>query len=153
MKVKQKNLVKKYPPSEPCDCQVCLSYCQRPGWWTVAQAGNAFRAGYSGRMMLEVSPEHKFAVLSPAFKGCEGGFALQEFATQGCNFLLPDQHCELFGSIFQPLECRFCHHNRPGLGPLCHAIWRWTGKQRQAFCWSGAGASRLGCGICWMLSA
>jgi len=119
--MKPTNLIKKYPPSEPCACQVCLSYCQRPGWWTVAQTGDIYRAGYSGRMMLEISPERKYAVLSLAFRGCERGFALQEFAEQGCNFLSPDQRCELYGSSFQPLECRFCHHDRPGLDPLCHA--------------------------------
>jgi hypothetical protein len=71
-------------------------------------------------MMLEISPERTFGVLSPAFKGCEGFFALQDCKSNGCTFL-KDNRCELHGSGFQPLECRFCHHDRPGLGPLCHA--------------------------------
>ena len=71
-------------------------------------------------MMLEVAPEWTFGVLSPAFRGCEGGFAVREFAQRGCTFLQHDK-CELHGTAFQPLECRFCHHERPGLGPRCHA--------------------------------
>ncbi len=70
--------------------------------------------------MLEVSPEKDLGVLSPAFKGCEGGFALQRFAGKGCNFL-KDGLCELHNSPLQPLECSFCHHDRIGLGPQCHA--------------------------------
>ena len=31
--VKQrKTLNEKYPPFEPCSCEVCLGYCIRPGW-------------------------------------------------------------------------------------------------------------------------
>jgi hypothetical protein len=77
-------------------------------------------AGHGGRMMLEVAPERTFAVLSPAFRGCEGGFAWNEFANRGCCFL-QNSRCELHGTGLQPLECRFCHHDRPGQGPLCHA--------------------------------
>jgi hypothetical protein len=77
-------------------------------------------AGYGGRMMLEVSPDFTFGVLSPAFAGCEGCFALQEFAQNGCNFL-KNGLCELYGTGFEPLECRFCHHSRKGQGLLCHA--------------------------------
>jgi hypothetical protein len=71
-------------------------------------------------MMLEVAPERTFGVLAPAFKGCEGSFALQECASNGCGFLI-NNHCELYGTGVQPLECRFCHHDRPGQGPVCHA--------------------------------
>jgi hypothetical protein len=99
---------------------VCVSFCQRPGWWTVEEAGRAIQAGFAGRMMLEMAPEATFAVLSPAFKGCEGNFALEPCAANGCNFL-KEGRCELHGTGVQPLECRFCHHNRSGQGPLCHA--------------------------------
>jgi len=58
------NLIQKYPPSEPCSCDICLGYCLRPGWWTVAQAARAIDAGYAGRMMLEMSPDLSFGVLS-----------------------------------------------------------------------------------------
>jgi hypothetical protein len=92
----------------------------RPGWWTVKQAAGALEAGYGHRMMLEVAPERTFGVLSPAFKGGEGGFALQQYATRGCTFL-KEARCELYATAFQPLECRFCHHDRPGMGPQCHA--------------------------------
>lgn len=115
-----KTLAEKYPPSSPCTCPVCLAYCERPGWWTVEEAASAIEAGYAGRMMLELSPERTFGVLSPAFHGNEGNIASQLNAARGCNFL-KDRRCELFGTTHQPLECRFCHHDRPGLGPVCHA--------------------------------
>ncbi len=91
----------------------------RPGWWTVAGAAQAIDAGYGSRMMLEMSPDRTFGVLSPAFKGCEGRFALKVFADAGCTFL-KSSRCELFGTGHQPLECRYCHHSRPNLGTACH---------------------------------
>lgn len=114
------NLIKRYTPSKPCSCAICLSYCERPGWWTVEQAARAIDAGYAHRMMLEISPELTFAVLSPAFKGNEGNIALQILSRHGCTFLR-ENLCELFGTGLQPLECRFCHHTRPGLGRKCHS--------------------------------
>lgn len=112
-------LKQKYPPSPPCSCEVCVNYCKRPGWWTVDEAEKAIKAGYANRMMLEMSPDMKFGVLSPAFKGCEGNFALNIYATEGCNFH-KNNLCELFGTGLQPLECRFCHHDRIGQGIVCH---------------------------------
>ena len=70
--------------------------------------------------MLEVSPDFSFGVLSPAFRGCEQYFALQEFSRFGCNFL-SNGLCDLHSTGLMPLECRFCHHSRSGLGPKCHA--------------------------------
>jgi hypothetical protein len=116
----KKTLPEKYPFSEPCTCDICLSYCARPGWWTVEEATWALEAGYGNRMMVEIAPTLTFGVLSPAFKGCEKNFAINQFAKNGCNFL-KDDRCELFGTDHQPLECRFCHHERRGLGPRCHA--------------------------------
>jgi hypothetical protein len=110
----------RYPPSSPCGCPVCQGYCIRPGWWTVEEASRALLAGLGGRMMLEMSPDHSIGVLSPAFKGCELDFAMDQFKERGCTFL-QDGRCELHGSSLQPLECRFCHHDRPGQGPKCHA--------------------------------
>ena len=69
--------------------------------------------------MLEISTDQSFGVLSPAFKGCESGFALQEYAKNGCTFL-NKKKCELYNTEYQPLECRFCHHERTGLGIKCH---------------------------------
>jgi len=115
------DLATRYPPSEPCSCEVCLAYCARPGWWTVEEAECALDAGYARRMMLEVSPERRFGVLSPAFKGCEATFALQRYAKRGCTFLTAGGLCELFETGHEPLECRFCHHDRRGEGPRCHA--------------------------------
>jgi hypothetical protein len=115
-----KTLAGKYPPSQPCVCEICLAYCKRPGWWTVEEAANVMNAGYANRMMLEMAPERTFGVLSPAFKGCEGDFALEHCADQGCTFL-KDNLCELHSTGLQPLECRYCHHDRPGLGEKCHA--------------------------------
>ncbi len=117
---RKRTLAEKYPPSPPCGCEVCLSYCRRPGWWTVAEAERAMEAGYGKRMMLEMAPGFGFGVLSPAFKGCELKFAYNEYASAGCTFLIEDK-CELHGTGHQPLECRYCHHDRPGLGPRCHA--------------------------------
>ena len=116
----KKTLTEKYSPSEPCACPTCLAYCDRPGWWTVSEAERALEAGYGARMMLEISPDRAYGVLAPAFKGCEAGLAMQEYARNGCGFL-EDQRCGLHGTGFQPLECRFCHHERAGLGQQCHA--------------------------------
>lgn len=113
-------LAEKYPPSKPCACEICVSYCKRPGWWTVEEAAQAIEAGYGSRMMLEMSPDFSFGVLAPAFKGCEVAFALNRYADHGCTFL-QDERCELYGTGCQPLECRYCHHDRPGMGPKCHA--------------------------------
>ena len=113
-------LANKYPPSKPCSCDICLNYCRRPGWWTVEQATRAIDAGYANRMMLEMSPELTFGVLSAAFKGNEENVAMNLFEDQGCTFL-KDNLCELFGTGFQPLECQFCHHTRRGLGKKCHS--------------------------------
>ncbi|HLO33147.1 MAG TPA: hypothetical protein VK249_28630 [Anaerolineales bacterium] len=116
----QTNLAAKYPPSPPCSCEVCRSYCKRPGWWTVDEAACAIVAGYAKRMMLEMAPQFTFGVLSPAFRGCEVKFAYNEYASGGCTFLV-DEKCELHGTGYQPLECRYCHHERIGMGPCCHA--------------------------------
>ncbi len=117
---RKRSLEEKYPSSEPCSCSICLSYCRRPGWWTVQEASRAIEAGYATRMMLEMSPDRSFGVLSPAFVGCEMDFAASQCASAGCTFL-KNERCELHGSGLMPLECRFCHHDRPGMGPRCHA--------------------------------
>jgi hypothetical protein len=119
MKTDKPGLYEKYPPSEPCSCDVCVNYCRRPGWWTVGEAENAIKAGFAGRMMLEMSPDKRFGVLSPAFKGNEGEYSYQVFSKNGCTFLKSGL-CELFGTGLQPLECRYCHHDRKGLGIKCH---------------------------------
>lgn len=113
------NLHEKYPPSEPCSCEKCISFCNRPGWWTVEEAEKAIVAGYANRMMLEIAPEEDFGVLSPAFKGNECNYSFQLFSKNGCTFL-QNGLCELHGSGLEPLECRFCHHDRTGLGLKCH---------------------------------
>jgi hypothetical protein len=113
-------LAEKYPPSEPCSCETCLAYCARPGWWAVDEACKAFDAVFGGHMMLEVATERSFGVLSPAFKGCEGMIATNQYTSKGCTFLA-DNLCELLGSGYQPLECCFCHHTRDGQGVKFHA--------------------------------
>jgi hypothetical protein len=85
----------------------------------VKEAARAIDAGYANRMMLEMAPDLSFGVLSPAFKGCEANFAMNINASNGCNFL-KDNLCELFGTGLEPLECRFCHHERIGQGEKCH---------------------------------
>jgi hypothetical protein len=133
------DLARKYPPSKPCSCDICLNYCRRPGWWTVEQAARAIAAGYADRMMLEISPECTFGVLSPAYKGNEVKIALHFFSGQGCTFL-KDNLCELYGTGLQPLECRFCHHTRRGQGEKCHAEiekdWYSQAGQRLVIEWS-----------------
>jgi hypothetical protein len=113
------SLYEKYPPSEPCSCEICVRYCKRPGWWTVSEAEHAIEKGLAGRMMFEISPDFRTGVLSPAFKGNEGNFALKELSENGCTFL-KDGLCELSGTGLQPLECRFCHHERKSQGLRCH---------------------------------
>ncbi|MDR3645038.1 MAG: hypothetical protein P4M02_08195 [Clostridia bacterium] len=113
------SLYEKYPPSAPCSCDICKGYCRRPGWWTVDQAQAAIKAGYARRMMLEISPEMDFGVLSPAFKGAEANLALNIFAGGGCTFFKGGL-CELHATGHIPLECSFCHHSRAGEGTLCH---------------------------------
>jgi len=89
-------------------------------------------------MMLEFAPDFSFGVLSPAFRGNEGFFACQELAMSGCTFLI-DGGCELFGRTFRPLECRYCHHSRPGAGEKCHLEtakdWRTRKGRRVAERW------------------
>ena len=78
------------------------------------------KAGYSNRMMLEISPERTFGVLSPAFNNCEGSFSYQCFSKNKCTFLV-ENLCDLQKNGFVPLECQFCHHTRLGLGQKCHS--------------------------------
>ena len=117
---RKRSLGERFPPSDPCGCDVCLAYCRRPGWWSVSECSKAIQAGHAPRMMLELSPDRSFGVVSPAFAGNEGDFALQKHAAAGCTFLR-EGRCQLHGTGFQPLECRHCHHDRPGAGPLVHA--------------------------------
>jgi hypothetical protein len=119
-KKSRQNLAERFPPSQPCSCQVCQSCCARPGWWTVEEAKKAIEAGLAGRMMLEMAPGFTFGVLSPAFKGCEVSFALECFSQRGCTFHQENNLCELHGTGLQPLECRYCHHNRRCQGVKCH---------------------------------
>jgi hypothetical protein len=117
---RRQSLAERFPPSEPCSCETCTGYCIRPGWWAVREAQAALDAGLGGRMMLELSPNQNFCVLAPAVRGFEGSIAPRRFGPSGCGFLRRGL-CELFGTGLEPLECRFCHHTRPGLGQRCHA--------------------------------
>ena len=138
MKMVKVNLFELFPPSPGCDCDICRGYCKRPGWWTVEQAERALNKGYAHRMMMEISPEFDFAVLSPAFYGCEGYVATNEKAENGCNFL-KDGLCELHGSDIYPLECAFCHHKRVGQGIICHTFiareWKTLKGQKLVASW------------------
>jgi hypothetical protein len=117
---RKKDLRAKYPESPPCSCDVCVSYCRRPGWWTVEEAFRALEAGYGDRMMLEMSPDRAFGVLAPAYRGSEMSFGVRPASEPQCTFLV-NGRCELHGIGYQPLECRVCHHSLPGLGPRCHS--------------------------------
>ena len=136
---RKRDLNTKYPDSPACSCGVCLSYCKRPGWWTVAEAAKALEAGYARRMMLEMSPDRAFGVLAPAYKGCEMSFALRPANDPGCTFLVSGL-CEIHSTAFLPLECRACHHDRPGIGPRCHAdiekVWNTSAGRALVVRWS-----------------
>jgi hypothetical protein len=66
-----------------------------------------------------MSAHRSVGVVGPAFRGNEVDFALQRHASAGCTFL-DGGRCQLYGTGLQPLECRYCHHDRPGLGSRCH---------------------------------
>ena len=112
-------LYARYPPSPPCACPTCVSFCARPGWWLVSEARAAIDRGLARRMMLEISPELDLGVLSPAFRGNEGRLATRATARNGCTFLSGGL-CALHGTGLQPIECRHCHHARAGSGDRCH---------------------------------
>ncbi|HOT61299.1 MAG TPA: hypothetical protein PLU93_00395 [Treponemataceae bacterium] len=112
-------LYARYPPSAPCSCPTCVSFCARPGWWLVSEARAAIDRGLARRMMLEISPELDLGVLSPAFRGNEGLIATRAAAGGGCTFLALGR-CSLHGTDLQPIECRHCHHARAGSGDRCH---------------------------------
>jgi hypothetical protein len=139
MKYSDRNLFRQFPPSPTCSCDICMFFCHRPGWWTVGQAEKVIQAGWARRMMLEISPDNAFGVLAPAFKGNEGYYALQVFRRKGCTFF-HDRHCEIYNTGFLPLECAYCHHERKGLGPACHAAlekdWRTPWGQALVVRWS-----------------
>lgn len=97
-------------------------------------------------MMLELSMQLKIGVLSPAFKGCEGSMAKQQYSQAGCNFFNGGL-CELYDTGLEPIECRFCHHGRKGQGAVCHAAlesdWNTPAGQALVIKWlSGAGSMK-----------
>lgn len=101
------------PPQQVAPAMCAEIIADAPVGGTVGQARRAIEKGYASRMMLEISPDFKFAVLSPAFYGCEGFIATNDGAKNGCNFL-KEGMCELHDTDFLPLECAFCHHERVG---------------------------------------
>ncbi len=112
-------LYHRFPPSEGCACPTCISFCRRPGWPLVEEAHLAIDAGLAPRLMLEFSPDLSFGILAPAFSQNEGMFALSCFSNNFCTFF-DKGSCALFGLVYRPLECRFCHHERIGQGNACH---------------------------------
>lgn len=119
MKTVETSVRAAYPASPSCSCPICVGFCRRPGWWLVSEARRAIELGYARRMMLEFAPGFSFGVLSPAFKGNEGNFALQAHAASYCTFF-EGGRCALYAASLQPIECKFCHHDRIGLGTKCH---------------------------------
>ena len=132
---RERSLVEKYPPSAQCSCAICISYCRRPGWWTVEEAAAARQAGDGDSMVLEVGPGNAFRFLSPPFSGNEVVFTAKEVAGQDYTFL-ENERCQLYVTSHQPLECPFCHHDRPGQGT---SGYRDVGKQ-----WSSPAERALG---------
>jgi len=85
---------------------------------------------------LSTSTHYPFGVFSPAFKSCEKSFATHQFANNDCNFLKNDC-CEFYGTGHQPLECRYCHHERRSFGLQVMQI----SKRLEGACQSSAGGS------------
>lgn len=112
-------LYKRFPPSESCSCDICTSYCLRPGWPLVQEARMAIENGQANRLMIEFSTDYAFGILVPAFRGNEGLYALDIYSHNGCTFLT-SSGCLIFETRYRPLECCFCHHARNGLGLSCH---------------------------------
>ena len=133
-------LYAKYPPSPPCSCRTCSYFCARPGWWLVHEARLAMENGHAKDMMIEFSPDASFGVLTPAFKGNGGYFALEAYAHNGCTFL-DEGRCSIHRLPYQPMECRFCHHTRLGRGLQCHADiakdWNTSKGRRLVMHWLG----------------
>jgi len=69
--------------------------------------------------MQELLPASRMVDSGRSRKGNESNYALQVHSKNGCTFN-DNGLCELFGTGLQPLECRFCHHSRTGLGKKCH---------------------------------
>jgi len=152
MPMKAHPLYDTFPPSEGCGCPTCRSYCNRPGWPLVEEARLAIEGGYGSRLMLEFAPGFAYGILAPAFKGNEGTFALQACSTNGCTFLV-DGQCTVFQQPFRPIECRFCHHGRPGQGLKCHLEvardWNTSKGKRLVKRWLALQGLQLPYGIVW----
>jgi len=116
---RRRSLPERYPPSEPAPA-TCAWPTGAAGWWTVEQADRALDA--------RVRPAHDAGdgagddvrVLSPAFRGCEGGFAENRYARPGVQ--LPGRQ-PLPAAWHRPPTARVpvLSHTRPGMGPKCHA--------------------------------
>lgn len=127
-----KNIYNRYPHSQSCSCEVCKSFCKRPGWWTPEQTKEIIKVGYYNKIMLEISPELTFGVLSPAFKGCEMNIAINLFKENWCTFY-HNGLCDLHNTPYLPLECAFCNHDSKGQGQKCHTDIEqlWKSKENQ----------------------
>lgn len=94
-----------------CSCLRCKSMCQQPCWPTPKEARKLMKAGFGGRLMLDMrelgsfkSPTMVF-LLSPAHKGAEGKAILHADRAKNCTFQLPKTHrCELHALGLKPLE-------------------------------------------------
>jgi len=109
----------RFPPSPACSCHQCRAFCSRPCWPLIEEASEAIVAGLASCLMVAFSPDLSYGILSPAFRGNESHHALQVFASAGCTFL-NQSGCKIFDTHYRPLECRYCHHDRMGLGLSCH---------------------------------
>ncbi len=126
------------PPSAAC-CYEVHKNAHRTGWWAVEEAKKAIEAGLSPRMMLEVSPDLSYGVLSPAYRSCEGNVSLSSCRKNGCTFCA-DGLCRLYNTGLQPLECRFGHHPSADIASNCHQTierdWRTSKGQALVQAWT-----------------
>lgn len=133
-KKKHRSLRDKYPPSEPCSCEICRSYCVRPGWWTVEEASKAIKAGYGHRMMLEIAPEMTFGVLSPAFKGCEG-FMLCRSIQKTDAIFIQTAFVSFSGQVCRPLNAAIAIISEKASGRNAMRTLKRTGAHRSVRPW------------------
>lgn len=79
-------LKEKHQPSQPCSCDICKSYCLRPGWWTVEETEKAIENGLSSRIMnvcLHLKAIDDFQIKCSAYNmGKMGKLFVMIFATK-----------------------------------------------------------------------
>ena len=100
--------------SEPCDCSVCKSMCNRPCWPLPEEAETLIDAGYAHCLMRDYWAGSGYNngdidIISPATPGHEGQSA-PFWPNDGCTFVEENGHCAIH-DIGKPYEGRIAHHD------------------------------------------